>query len=138
MNQSLELYCDTGKLYQLRQFLEEFLLNTDLTEIEKHQVMLAVEEVAANLIIHSHACNSTDLIRIGILIDGDILKVEIHDQGEGFNILDYEEPKIDQLITTRRKGGLGIMLVKKFMDKIEFETNGRKNTCRLIKLLKSK
>ncbi|UJP66268.1 ATP-binding protein [Mongoliitalea daihaiensis] len=138
MSQSLKLYCDTSQLSLLRQFLEDFLISTSLNELERHQVLLAVEEVTANLIIHSHACNSTEYIQVNTLIENGLLKVEIHDQGAGFNILDYEEPEIDQLITTKRKGGLGIMLVKKFMDKIEFETNGRKNTCRLFKLLNSK
>ncbi|GHB30717.1 hypothetical protein GCM10008106_09510 [Mongoliitalea lutea] len=138
MSQSLKLYCDTGQLTLLRQFLEDFLMTTSMDELERHQVLLSVEEVTANLIIHSHACNSSEFIQVNANLEDDLLKIEIHDQGAGFNILDYEEPEIDQLITTKRKGGLGIMLVRKFMDKIEFETNGRKNTCRLFKLVNSK
>ncbi len=33
----------------------------------------------------------------------------------------------------KRKGGLGIILVKKIMDEIEFESENGTNTCRLIK-----
>lgn len=138
MSESIKLYCDTSQLSLLRQFLEDFLVHTGMDELEMHQVLLSVEEITANMIIHSHACNSSDFIQVSTSIADNLLTVEIHDQGEGFNILDYEEPEIDQIIMTKRKGGLGIMLVKKFMDKIEFETNGKKNTCRLFKLLNSK
>lgn len=138
MKDKLKLYCNTGQLVVLRNFLEKILNNTPLSEIEKHQVILAVEEVCANLIIHSHACNPTTYIELKTrILDGQAI-FEIMDFGEGFNILEYQEPEITQVIKTKRKGGLGIMLVKKIMDKIEFESNGTKNTCRLFKELKSK
>lgn len=138
MKDKLKLYCNTGQLVILRNFLEKILINTPLSEIERHQVILAVEEVCANLIIHSHACNPTAYIELNTqVLDGQVV-FEIMDFGEGFNILEYHEPEITQVIKAKRKGGLGIMLVKKIMDKIEFESNGIKNTCRLFKELKSK
>lgn len=138
MKDKLKLYCNTGQLVILRNFLEKILDDTPLSEIERHQVILAVEEVCANLIIHSHACNPTTYIELKTrILDGQAI-FEIMDFGEGFNILEYQEPEISQVIKTKRKGGLGIMLVKKIMDKIEFESNGTKNTCRLFKELKSK
>ncbi|MFC0262359.1 ATP-binding protein [Fontibacter flavus] len=138
MKDKLKLYCNTGQLVILRNFLEKILDDTPLSEIERHQVILAVEEVCANLIIHSHACNPTTYIELKTrILDGQAI-FEIMDFGEGFNILEYQEPEISQVIKTKRKGGLGIMLVKKIMDKIEFESNGSKNTCRLFKELKSK
>lgn len=138
MKDKLKLYCNTGQLVVLRNFLEKILNDTPLSEIERHQVILAVEEVCANLIIHSHACNPTTYIELKTrILDGQAI-FEIMDFGEGFNILEYQEPEITQVIKTKRKGGLGIMLVKKIMDKIEFESNGTKNTCRLFKELKSK
>jgi serine/threonine-protein kinase RsbW len=42
------------------------------------------------------------------------------------------------VIKSKRKGGLGIILVKRIMDKIEFESIQNKNICRLYKILKSK
>jgi serine/threonine-protein kinase RsbW len=37
------------------------------------------------------------------------------------------------VIGEKRKGGIGILLVKKIMDEIEFESKNGENTCRLIK-----
>lgn len=138
MNHKLKLYCDTTQLADLRFFLDNILQKTPLTAIEQHQVMLAVEEVCANLIIHSHSCNPKEFIEVYVKELADLLIFEILDLGKGFNILEYQEPNITQVIKTKRKGGLGIILVKRIMDKIEFESQGNQNTCRLFKLLKSK
>jgi serine/threonine-protein kinase RsbW len=138
MNSQLRLYCDTSQLSELRQFLEEILEETKLSEIEQHQVILAVEEVCANLIIHSHDCNSNEFIDLNVISSQSLVVFEILDFGKGFNILEYQEPEISQVIKSKRKGGLGIILVKRIMDKIEFESLGNKNICRLFKILKSK
>lgn len=62
---------------------------------------------------------------------------EISDQGEAFNILTYEVPDLRKVMIEKRKGGLGIILVKKIMDEIEFESKNGTNVCRLIKRFRS-
>lgn len=138
MRHELKLYCDTSKLSELRIFLSDILLSTSLSAIEQHQVTLAVDEVCANLIIHSHGCNGEEYIHIAVENEVGLLKIEIRDSGEGFNITEYRTPEITHVKKAKRKGGLGIILVKKIMDKIEFESSGKQNTCRLFKNLKSK
>ncbi|MCH7398497.1 ATP-binding protein [Belliella sp. DSM 107340] len=138
MKHELKLYCETSRLSDLRIFLNKILQETSLSEIEQHQVTLAVDEVCANLIIHSHGCNSKEFIQISVEKEVGLLKIEITDQGDAFNIIEYNVPEINQVKKTKRKGGLGIILVKRIMDKIEFESSGLQNTCRLFKNLKSK
>lgn len=122
----------------MRDFLQQFLNKTPMSEIEQHQVILAVEEVAANLIIHSHDCRAEEFIEINVNKNQELLKIEIVDSGERFNILEYQEPDISEVVKSKRKGGLGLILVKRIMDKIEFESAQNKNICRLYKFLKSK
>lgn len=137
MKHRLNISCQTSALSELRAFLNQTLGSATLTEIEKHQVTLAVEEVCANLIIHSHGCNPQDVIQLEVKDSDEKLIFEISDQGEAFNILDYEVPDLKKVMVEKRKGGLGIILVKKIMDEIEFESNNGTNTCRLIKWFRS-
>ncbi|GAA0877704.1 hypothetical protein GCM10009119_06720 [Algoriphagus jejuensis] len=137
MKYRLDLSCQTSALSELRAFLQHALGAATLDEIEKHQVTLAVEEVCANLIIHSHRCNPMDIIQLEIRDSHEKLIFEISDQGEAFNILDYEVPDLKKVMLQKRKGGLGIILVKKIMDEIEFESKDGTNTCRLIKWFRS-
>lgn len=133
MKQKIQLSCQTSALAELRRFLEQQLESTSLSERDRHQVTLAVEEVCANLIIHSHKCNGRDHIFLSMNDLPDRIVFEIEDQGEAFNLLQYEAPDIQRVISEKRKGGLGIILVKKIMDEIQFESHQGTNTCRLIK-----
>ena len=133
MPPKLNLACQTSSLSELRGFLQQNLANYTLSEVERHQVTLAVEEVCANLIIHSHACNPKDKIQLEIKDSSEKVIFEITDEGIAFNLLEYEVPQIKQVVEEKRKGGLGILLVKRIMDEIEFESKNGKNICRLIK-----
>jgi serine/threonine-protein kinase RsbW len=133
MPPKLNLSCQTSSLSELRGFLQQNLANYTLSEVERHQVTLAVEEVCANLIIHSHACNPKEKIQLEIKDSNEKVIFEITDEGIAFNLLEYEVPQIKQVVVEKRKGGLGILLVKRIMDKIEFESKNGKNICRLIK-----
>jgi len=137
MNHQIRINCQTTALSKLRLFLQEALDELQLSAKDQHQLTLAVEEVCANLIIHSHKCNGDEHIQLQIKEVPGKLVFEITDQGKAFNMLDYEVPNLDKVKGEKRKGGLGIILVKKIMDEIEFESSQGTNTCRLIKWFQS-
>ncbi|MEQ8532961.1 MAG: ATP-binding protein, partial [Imperialibacter sp.] len=58
---------------------------------------------------------------------------EIKDHGEAFNMAQYKEPSLSDIIRTKKKGGIGLMLVNRIMDKIEFYQSNGYNVCRLTK-----
>jgi serine/threonine-protein kinase RsbW len=118
---------------ELRSFLQRSLEAYGFSEVDRHQVTLAVEEVCTNLIIHSHASNPKEVIYLEVKELEKKLAIEITDKGDAFNLLEYEVPDLKKVIEEKRKGGIGIFLVKKIMDEIEFESKNGKNTCRLIK-----
>src|SRR5690606_27094062 len=138
MRDELKIYCEKSRLSELRLFLSDILEDTPLTEINKNQVILAVEEVCANLIIHSHECNPKDFIQLDVTKDKQKITFEIKDSGKGFNILEYKVPQLADVIKEKKKGGVGIILVKKIMDLIEFESTPSQNICRLTKCINSK
>lgn len=129
--------CRREELKEIRKFISDTLTDIGLSDIESNQVILAVDEVCANLIIHSNKCNPKEWLEIYIE-EGAGKKVifEIVDYGEGFNYNNYKEPNLEEIVRRRKKGGLGIMLVKKLMDSVEFSTEGNKNICRLEKWFK--
>jgi serine/threonine-protein kinase RsbW len=60
---------------------------------------------------------------------------EIIDEGEMFDINKFAEPTLDNLVHEKRKGGLGIRLVKSIMDNVEYLTRNGRFVCRLSKEL---
>lgn len=136
MNYQLTISCSKGNLVKVRQFVTEVLENHHLKEIEAHKLVLAVDEVCANLIIHSNLCNPDHHIEVLVSLEpGKEVIFTIRDQGIEFDITSYSEPSMEEIVSSKRKGGVGLMLVKRIMDKIEFSTDQNYNICRLTKKL---
>lgn len=135
MQYNFKAPCSKKKLRAIRDFIGKNLKKHDLDEIEINMIVLAVDEVCANLMIHSHSCDPTQSLELTMLIDAQKQGVtfEIIDSGSSFNILNYREPSIEEIINKKKKGGLGLMLVKRIMDNIEFKTSQKRNVCKLYK-----
>ena len=91
------------------------------------QMMLAVEEIFVN--ISSYAYHpEVGQAEVGVDIDGDPPTVTIRflDQGRPFNPLEKPDADITLSAQDREIGGLGILLVKKIMDQVDYVyENGR-------------
>lgn len=127
MNYSFKVPCCKDKLQSIRDFVTNILAHYNLSEVDAHQLVLAVDEVCANLMIHSHHCNPDESIELIINVEeGAGITFEIRDEGAGFDICDYQEPDLNEIIGTKRKGGVGLMLVRRIMDHIEFDCCAKK------------
>lgn len=129
--------CAKNNLRSIRHFVEETLQRHALSELDISTIVLAVDEVCANLIIHSHGCDETQELKLTIDVKGDRIEFDIIDTSEIFNINEYKAPNLEDIIRTGRKGGVGLILVKRIMDKIEFLRGKHHHICRLTKKLPS-
>lgn len=125
--------CSKKNLSEIRNFVNEALKAHFKSEIDIHHMVLAVDEVCANLMIHSHKCNPDESIQVLIDIRNREVIFEIRDNGNGFNMENYREPTIKEMVVEKKKGGLGLMLVKRIMDKVEFLREKNTSVCRLRK-----
>lgn len=128
--------CKKERLSDIRLFLNNVLEKHKVPDKHQNTLILAVDEICANLIIHSHGCDPSHFIEIKVDVDdGSDITFEIVDNGAGFNIGAYEEPKISDIVKEKRKGGIGLMLVRRIMDEIELIEGKNSNTYRLYKKL---
>ena len=137
MSYRYNIGCSLSNLKGIREFIRTSLKDYDIPELELSAIVLAIDEMCSNLMIHAHHCNPDHKIELHIIepTRGE-LAFEIVDDGNIFDINAFDEPKMDNLIHEKRKGGLGIRLVKSIMDKVEYVTKGQKNICRLTKVYK--
>lgn len=136
MNNSIRVNCTKKNLKLIRDFVTEYLHALALSDILMNQVVLAVDEICANLIIHANHEDPDKFICLQIQNEQDILRFEISDNGVPFSRSEYQEPDIEEHIRVGKKGGVGIALVNRIMDKVEFTTSGTKNLCVLYKKIK--
>lgn len=117
----------------MRKYVTEVLANHHVSDIETNMIVLAVDEVCANIIIHGHHGKNNNKVSLSIDFNDQGVSFEIIDYGHAFDIVSYKAPAIDDLIKNQHKGGIGIMLVKKIMDEIDFSSTSDQNKLRLFK-----
>ncbi len=136
MSEKITIACDPGCLPDVRKFVGNVLSENNLEEVQTHKLILAVDEICANLIIHANKSDASKKLKVSVKVEpGKQVTFLIHDQGTSFDFSQYKEPTMEHVVKTRRKGGLGLILVRRIMDKIEFTTEKNHNICRLVKKL---
>ena len=133
MNNSIRVNCTKKNLKIIRDFVSEYLRALSLTDILLNQIVLAVDEICANLIIHANKEDASKFLELAISRVDKQLLIEISDYGISFQRTNYKEPDIEEHIRIGKKGGVGIAIVNRIMDKVEFVTEGDRNICRLYK-----
>jgi serine/threonine-protein kinase RsbW len=135
MQYKYRVSCQKNRLRKIRSFIGRTLEQHLHSDEEIHFLVLAVDEVCTNLIVHTHNCNPREFIDLNVSVDNTNIIFEIWDTGSEFNILDYKEPTIEQLVAEGRQGGLGLNLVKKIIDKIEIVKEEKYTVYKLYKSL---
>lgn len=134
MNYKYQVGCSIENLKNIRDFIRTSLKNHGISDLEISEIVLALDEMCSNLMIHSHHCNPDDLFELNIYVErNNPVVFELVDDGTVFDINLFATPALDSIVNEKRKGGLGIRLVKSIMDKIEYKKAGNKNICRLSK-----
>lgn len=136
MKNALRISCSRSNLKVVRDFVTDYLAAYHLADLQLNQIVLAVDEVVANLIIHANAEDESQHLDLVVRVDREILSIEILDQAaDSYEPANYQEPDLEEFIRQGKKGGVGMTLVNRIMDRVEFTTNGRYNVCRLYKRL---
>ena len=133
MNNSIKVNCTKKNLKLIRDFVTEYLDAYALSDILQNQIVLAVDEICANLIIHANQEDASKYIILSIQKISNSIEFEITDNGVAFNQTGYKEPNIEEHIRIGKKGGVGIALVNRIMDQVEFKSVKGKNICFLRK-----
>jgi serine/threonine-protein kinase RsbW len=87
-------------------------------------IRLALDEAIVNAIKHGNAFHPDKTVNVKCLIEDHLVRIEIEDQGPGFCLQDVPDPTEEENL--ERPCGRGIMLMKSFMSKIEYNSTGNK------------
>ncbi|WP_426493113.1 ATP-binding protein [Hymenobacter sp. 102] len=136
MKHAIRVSCTRRNLKVVRDFVSEFLAVHHLSELLINQIVLAVDEVVANLIIHGNGEDESQFLDIRLSVRETTFCIEIEDENlTSYSPTSYQEPDLQEYVRIGKKGGVGMMLVNRIMDQVEFTTTGTHNLCRLCKKL---
>lgn len=133
MNYKLRIPCSKNNLRLIREFVDSTLEELCVPESLINMMVLAVDEICANRIIHANKNNDQEHLEVKITDENGGILFEIKDKGEAFNINEYAEPSMQQLIDEKRKGGIGLILVRRIMDKVEMKAENGYTVYQLFK-----
>ncbi|MCL2480265.1 MAG: ATP-binding protein [Spirochaetaceae bacterium] len=91
----------------------------------QHQIGIAVDEVFSNIASYAYH-PATGSVAVRITVDSDI-NIEFEDSGIAYDPLSADTPDISLPAEERKIGGLGIFMLKKLMDSVEYRRKENKN-----------
>lgn len=101
-----------------------------------NRLQIAVDEAITNIIEHGYAgvAAGTAAIRMTLLVDGRSFRITIEDNGASFDPEEIADVDIEQHVRTGKTGGLGVFLMRRIMDHIEYHYDaGKRNQLILVK-----
>jgi len=105
-----------------------------LDEESIYAVECAVDEACSNIIEHAYEGEDKGDIEMEVrLIKGGI-KVILVDHGLPFRPEQVTDPKINAPLSKRKASGLGLFMMKKCMDSVDFHFSPGRNILTMIKL----
>lgn len=131
----LVVSASTENLSTVRSFVAESAKAHGFQEKEIDEIRLAVDEAFTNIIKHAYNFDKEKNVSLKTGSENEIFWVSISDEGKTYDPSSYKEPNIAERIKEGKRGGVGVYLIKKLMDKVEYSTIGRVNQIRLIKHL---
>ena len=88
------------------------------------KILVSVMEAVNNAIVHGNKYNEKKFVNIYILLENNLLKVTVEDQGKGFKPSEVPDPtEPDNL---ENVNGRGVFLMKNLADELEFNKAGNK------------
>lgn len=139
---TLHLPCRYSYLRMIRQSVMDIGARAGLSEFKTAQLEMAVDESCANVIEHSYGGEANAAtnpnhpgIRINLMQCRDCIVVEIFDRGSGFDFDSQRSIDPNEYVSNDRQRGLGMYIIRKFVDEISYERATSAGNClRLTKL----
>lgn len=130
---SLSVKASTGQIATVRNFVAQHALNFGFNENEVENIRLAVDEAFTNIIKHAYNYDSSKSVDIKLQRQGNLFSISMYDHGEPFDTSNYSIPNVQQQIKAKKRGGVGVYLIKQLMDTIDYNRYEDVNEIRMIK-----
>jgi anti-sigma regulatory factor (Ser/Thr protein kinase)/DNA-binding Xre family transcriptional regulator len=102
---------------------------------DMEDILLAVDETCTNIIKYAYDVGSLEYFTIRLTFDPGVVRIQFLDNGKPFNPLDATVPDRNRIREGQNLGGLGIFLIKKLMDKTDYNYSVDTGNC--LTLVKS-
>ena len=114
------------RLDELLEFAGGAMQNAGLNVKNQNNIKIAIEEIFVNIVSYAYPDGEGD-VTIRILVDSGTFAAEFRDSGTPYNPLAKADPDTALSADEREIGGLGIFMVKKMMNEMNYEYRDGQN-----------
>jgi len=133
---SFKLRSSTDQITKTVQKFDDIVENCKCcTSREKNELSTALSEALANAIIHGNKTSVRKTVDLQIQIQSDKVKIQVEDEGDGFEPKTIESPLKPENL--KKTNGRGIYLMRLFMDKVNFQKSKKGMKVTLVKYLRA-
>ncbi|MDR0646922.1 MAG: ATP-binding protein [Puniceicoccales bacterium] len=118
-------------------FVKKICRQARLSEKNFIPIAIVIEEIFTNIVRYAYDEGVVGTIEVTCRMHPDARKIEIvfMDDGKAHNPLDQKDPDITLPVEKRAVGGLGILIVKKWVDDIRYTHKHGRNHLSIEKAL---
>lgn len=121
-----------GEIAGVMSFIEELAERHALPETAVFHLQLACDELLTNAISYGFPDGGSPKIYISIALKGDTIETEIVDNGIAFNPLAQPEPDINLPLEERKIGGLGVLIIRTVMNRLDYHRSDGHNHLKMV------
>ncbi len=133
----LVITSELQQLPQVRDLVAQALHRGRFPDRYLNRLMIVADEAVSNIIEHGYGGNADQAattIHIALTVTTEEFRIMITDQGLSYDPNESDEVDIVNHVNSGRSGGLGVSLMRKIMDVIEYQYQaGRRNRLLLVK-----
>lgn len=121
-------------LARISEFVSQYALEAGLDETATYTVLVAVDEACTNIIEHAYGGEGRGDIKCTCDVKDDSLTIILRDWGDPFDPASVPEPDFNVPLQELQLRGVGLFLMQKIMDGINFSsTPDGENVLTMIK-----
>lgn len=117
----LRVTSDMNNLTAISDFISAFARESELNEDDTFALQMATDEACANVIEHAYGGQPDGTVSIECWIANDEVTLIIRDHGRPFDPQTVPRPDMAAPLSKRHEGALGLYLMEKLMDVVQFE-----------------
>jgi serine/threonine-protein kinase RsbW len=127
VSHSIVVSASTAQIADVRNFVARHAGDYGFNSEDVHDITLAVDEAYTNVIKHAYNFDETKKVKVKILTADNEFTISLMDEGTAFDPATYKEPNIAERVMLRKRGGVGVYLIHKLMDRVEYRNDGNQN-----------
>lgn len=130
---NISVQASTEHLAEVRDFVARHAAEFGFGAQDVDDIRLAVDEAYTNIIKHAYQNDGDKSVDIELGYNSNTFWVSLFDTGNTFDPKNYSKPDVRQKMKEKKRGGVGVYLIRKLMDNVEYKTKGSVNEIRMTK-----